>query len=149
MNEQYQKDMTELKRQINSLGCDVRIAMSVSDKRIRIRNIIIVILSVLLIGSNVAWFAFEKSMETVEETTTTETTTTETYTIDQDNQRSPHCRRADAAGDVGFDRNTAPNTSSMGAGEKTAARMGGTVGDRKTKDDSRGISPGYLSERNT
>lgn len=86
MNETYTKDMTELKQQINNLGCDVRIAMSISDKRITLRNIIIVILSVLLIGSNAAWFAYEKSMETVEETTTTETTTTETYTIDQDNQ---------------------------------------------------------------
>jgi hypothetical protein len=82
MNEQYTKDITELKQQINNLGCDVRIAMSISDKRITMRNIVIVILSVLLIGSNVAWFAYEKQFEEVKETTTT---TTETYTIDQDN----------------------------------------------------------------
>lgn len=81
MNEQYQKDMTELKQQINNLGCDVRIAMSISDKRITHRNIIIAVLSALLILSYVGFYTYEKSMETVEETTTT----TETYTIDQDN----------------------------------------------------------------
>ncbi len=40
-------------------------------KGIRIRNIIIIILSILLILSNVAWAIYEHSTETVTETTTT------------------------------------------------------------------------------
>lgn len=40
-----------------------------NNKKIRTRNVIIIILAILLIGSNVAWFLFERSMETVTETT--------------------------------------------------------------------------------
>ena len=47
------------------------------NKAIRIRNIIILIISVLLILSNLAWFIYENSMETVTEITKTVTTTFE------------------------------------------------------------------------
>ena len=40
-------------------------------KGFRIRNIIIIILVLLFVASNVAWFLYERSMETVTETTVT------------------------------------------------------------------------------
>lgn len=48
--------------------------------KIRHRNISIVILSILLIVSNLAWLIYRTSLEKVVETTTT----TETYTINQE-----------------------------------------------------------------
>lgn len=40
-----------------------------NNKKIKRRNIIIIILALLLILSNVAWFFYERNMETVTETT--------------------------------------------------------------------------------
>lgn len=86
MNEEIRAEVKDIKNQISSIGTDIRIAMSVSDKRINARNVIIAALLSLLILSNVGWLMYERQFETVDETTTTETTTTKTYTIDQDNE---------------------------------------------------------------
>ena len=82
MTDKYTNDMAEIREQINNISCDIRIAMSVSDKRITTRNIVIAVLFALLILSNAAWFAYENQFEEFEETTTT----TETYTIKQDSE---------------------------------------------------------------
>lgn len=54
-------------------------------KGIRKRNIIIIILTILLILSNVAWFVYESGLETVAETTETVTTTFEDIEQNADN----------------------------------------------------------------
>lgn len=75
-------DLNEIKEQMASISLVAYEATEArSERREKRLLFIIALLIVLLVGTNGAWLWYEKSMETVEETTTTET-----YTIDQGNE---------------------------------------------------------------
>lgn len=83
MNEQkVTEELNDIKEQMQSISLVAHEATEARNER-REKHLVgvIVLLIVLLVVTNGAWLWYEKSMETV-----TETTTTKTYTITQDGE---------------------------------------------------------------
>lgn len=83
MNEQkVTEELNDIKEQMQSISLVAHEATEARNERREKRLVgVIVLLIVLLVATNGAWLWYEKSMETV-----TETTTTETHTITQDGE---------------------------------------------------------------
>ena len=74
------QEIEEIKDKIKDISFAAYEVMSYSNERREKRHIfVIVLLILLLVGTNAGWLIYENSMETVEETT-------ETYTIDQNTE---------------------------------------------------------------